>query len=317
VLGEPPSALHPVVWMGRYIGWGERHAPRARPLVMFLYGAALVSLGVVVVAGAAVGVNAALDQLARVLGLLTGTSTSGLGASFSMLPHALGLLVGAWLLKTTFAARALTVAAHGVQRALERGDLPEARRLLSWHLVSRDTSTLDEGLVAAATVESVAENFSDSFVAPLLFFALFGLPGAFAYRFANTADAMLGYRDARREYFGKFAARLDDVLNVAPAWLSALLLLAGAALTGVDARGRRARAGWAVMWRDHARTPSPNAGWPMSAMAGVLDVTLEKVGYYWLGDGAAPDPQTIARSLRVAAAAGVMWVALVSGWLLR
>jgi adenosylcobinamide-phosphate synthase len=311
LLGEPPTALHPVVWMGRYIGWGERHAPRAQPLGIFLYGAELITLGVVIVVGAAVGISVVLDLLPRVLGLQIGTSASGLGTTFSMLPRVLGLLVGAWLLKTTFAARTLTVAAHGVQRALERGDLPEARRLLSWHLVSRDTSTLDEGLVAAAAVESVAENFSDSLVAPLLFFALFGLPGAMAYRFANTADAMLGYRDAQREYLGKFAARLDDVLNLVPARLSALLLLAGAALSGLDAR-----AGWQVMWRDHARTPSPNAGWPMSAMAGVLGVTLEKVGFYRLGDGAAPDAHAIARGLRVAAAAGVLCIVLVSGKLI-
>jgi len=306
LFGEPPSVVHPVVWMGRYLGWGERHAPRARPLGMFLYGAALITLGVVVVVGAAVGITVVMELLSRVSGPLKDSTTSVPDATFSMLLRVVGPLAGAWLLKTTFAARALTGAARAVQRALGRGDLPEARQLLSWHLVSRDTSTLDEGLVAAAAVESVAENFSDSFVAPLLFFALFGLPGAFAYRFANTADAMLGYRDARREYFGKFAARLDDVLNLAPARLSALLLLAGAALTGADAGS-----GWQVMWRDHARTPSPNAGWPMSAMAGVLWVTLQKVGYYRLGDGAAPDANAIARSLHVAGAAGVIWIATI------
>jgi adenosylcobinamide-phosphate synthase len=285
LLGEPPHALHPVVWMGRYIGWGERHEPNARPAAEFLYGAALVTLGLLAVTAAAAGISAAL----------------------SLLPRALSLLVGAWLLKTTFAARALVLAARAVQSALARRDLPEARRLLSWHMVSRDTAELDEGLVAAGAVESVAENFGDSFVAPLLFFVVFGLPGAVAYRFANTADAMLGYHDARREYLGKFAARLDDLLNLLPARLSALLLLIGAALTGADARG-----GWLVMWRDHARTPSPNAGWPMSAMAGVLGVTLEKAGYYRLGDGAAPHSETIARSLRVVAAAGIVYVLLLS-----
>jgi adenosylcobinamide-phosphate synthase len=317
LFGEPTNALHPVVWMGRYIGWAERHAPagggpspsaaanaaprgaraegivlraavggagstapHARPVVVFLYGAALVTLGMFAVSAAAAGVTVALSPL----------------------PHALSLLAGAWLLKTTFAARALIRAARAVQSALERHDLPEARRLLSWHLVSRDTAALDEGLVAAAAVESVAENFSDSLVAPLLFFAWFGLPGAIAYRFANTADAMLGYRDARREYLGKFAARLDDLLNLVPARLSALQLLVGAALTGADAR-----AGWHVMWRDHVRTPSPNAGWPMSTMAGVLGVTLEKVGYYRLGDGAVPHAQTIGRSVRVATTAGIVY----------
>jgi adenosylcobinamide-phosphate synthase len=272
VLGEPPNAVHPVVWMGRWIGWGERHVPQAGRLTMFIYGAGVVVLGISAALLLALGVEAALREL----------------------PPAAGILVGAWLLKTTFALRALVVAARAVQGALAAGNLAEARRRLAWHLVSRDTSALDEGLVAAATVESVAENFGDGVVAPLLAFALFGVPGALAYRFANTADAMLGYHDARREYLGKFAARLDDALNFVPARLAAGLLLVGAGLSGMDAAQ-----GWRVMGREHGRTASPNAGWPMSAMAGALAVTLEKVGYYRLGDGAMPAPDTIARSLRV------------------
>jgi len=212
------------------------------------------------------------------------------------------LLAGEWLLKRTFAYRALVRGARDVQAALAANDLPEARRRLAWHLVSRDTTHLDAPLVAAATIESVAENFGDGIVAPLFYFALFGLPGALAYRFANTVDAMLGYHDARREYLGKFAARLDDVLNFIPARLPALLLPAAALLVRADAAQ-----GWRVLWRDHARTASPNAGWPMSAMAGVLAVRLEKVGDYILGDGnGALDAHTIARSLRVMSVASAI-----------
>ena len=238
LFGEPPSALHPVVWMGRYIGWGERHAPRARPLGMFLYGAALITLGVVVVVGAAVGITAIVDMLPRVMDLLTDSSTSVPDATFSMLLRVLGLLAGAWLLKTTFAARALTVAAHGVQRALERGDLPEARRRLSWHLVSRDTSTLDEGLVAAAAVESVAENFSDSFVAPLLFFALFGLPGRIRlpFRQHGRRDARLSRRAARIFWKVRSASR-----RRAEPGARAALGAAAAGGRGADRSGRAQR----------------------------------------------------------------------------
>jgi adenosylcobinamide-phosphate synthase len=293
VIGEPQNALHPVVWMGRWIGWGERHAPKARPVIVFLYGAGVVVLGMALVVLLALGVGAGVQ----------GLTAAATGAGLQWLPRVAWIVVSAWLLKSTFALRALVMAARSVQAALAAGDLAEARRRLSWHLVSRNTSTLDEGLVAAATVESVAENFGDGVVAPLLAYALFGVPGALAYRFANTADAMLGYHDARREYLGKFAARLDDMLNFVPARLAAGCLLLGAALTGADAAQ-----GWRVMWRDHGRTASPNAGWPMSAMAGALGVTLEKVGHYRLGDGAAPAAETIARSLRVMIVAAVGFV---------
>lgn len=283
--GEPPSALHPVVWMGRWIGWGERHAPTARPSVVFAYGAAVVLLGVLTVTLLAVALTVASNDIHPLL----------------------YIIVSAWLLKTSFAYRALVRAATEVGAALRAGNLAEARRLLSWHLVSRDTTTLDERLVAAATIESVAENFGDGIVAPLFYFALFGVPGALAYRFANTADAMLGYRDARREYLGKFAARLDDMFNWIPARLAALLLLLAAALTRADVAN-----GWRILRRDHARTASPNAGWPMSAMAGVLSATLEKVGYYQLGDGASTlDAETIARSVRVMSAAGLIYICLL------
>jgi len=147
-------------------------------------------------------------------------------------------------------------------------------------LVSRDPGRLDEPMLVAATVESVAENTSDSFVAPLFWFLIFGVPGAVAYRMVNTCDAMIGYR-GRYEYLGKFAARLDDVLNLIPARLTGLLMVAAAGVTGKNARGA-----WIIMLRDHRLTASPNAGWPMSATAGALGIRLEKTGYYQLGDPA-------------------------------
>jgi adenosylcobinamide-phosphate synthase len=115
-------------------------------------------------------------------------------------------------------------------------------------------------------------------VAPLLYFALFGVPGALAYRAINTLDAMIGYH-GHFEYLGRAAAKLDDLANLIPARLSALLIIAAAALSGAAA-GDAAR----IALRDHARTESPNAGWPMAAMAGALGVRLEKLGHYRLGE---------------------------------
>jgi adenosylcobinamide-phosphate synthase len=183
-------------------------------------------------------------------------------------------------LKLTISLRGLDRAAHEVQFALEADNLPEARRLLSWHLVSRDTSQLDESKVAAAAIESVAENASDGIVAPLFFFAVGGLPAAFAYRFINTADSMLGYHDEEREWLGKIPARLDDLLNFIPARLAGLFIVLSAPFCGVSA----AQA-WKIMERDSNQTASPNAGIPMSAMAGALGVELEKLDHYALGKG--------------------------------
>src|SRR5262249_42349128 len=149
--------------------------------------------------------------------------------------------------------------AFHVRDALDAGDLRGARAGLP-SLCSRDPSALSVAAVTAATIESVAENASDSVVAPLLFFGFFGLPGAAFYRAANTLDAMIGYRGPL-ERVGKVAARLDDCLNFVPARLTAFLLLAAGAGTGADvARG------FATLRRDAARTESPNAGRPMAAM---------------------------------------------------
>jgi adenosylcobinamide-phosphate synthase len=195
----------------------------------------------------------------------------------------------------TLSLRGLVVAGDEVEEALEHEDLAGARRLLTWNLVSRDTTALDEAQVAAATIESVAENISDGVVAPLFYYALGGLPAALAYRFVNTADAMLGYRDPAHEWLGKAPARLDDLANLLPARISAALIVLAAALVGENAT-----AAWRAWRRDAARTESPNAGHPMSATAGALEVELEKVGHYRLGaGGGAPSARDIGRATRM------------------
>jgi adenosylcobinamide-phosphate synthase len=245
-VGEPPGALHPVVGIGRLIGMLERRAPRS-PRAQLAYGAAIVAAS----AGAA-----------------WGGSWLALRCAPWLAPY---------LLKSAFAWRALRQAGLQVAACLERDDLASARQALR-ALVSRDTADLDAPLLAAAAIESLAENLSDSIVAPLLYDACGGMPVALAYRAVNTCDAMIGYR-GRYEYLGKAAARLDDLLNLIPARLSALLL--------VVAAGRRARVAWRAR-RSARTTPSPNAGWPMSAAAGALGVVLEKRGVYRLNDGARP-----------------------------
>lgn len=273
LVGDTPNRYHPVAWMGRAIGRAQGWAPRQGCLAPLAYGAAVALGGALAVGALGCGIER-----------LTGRLANGVG-----------LLLEAALLKSTVGLIGLERAALEIRDALSRGDLAEARRLTSWHLVSRDTTTLDEARVAAATIESVAENTSDGILGPLFYHALCGLPGALAYRFLNTCDSMLGYRDAEREWLGKVPARLDDLLNLLPARLTAGLLIAAARLCGEDA-GRAV----AIRRRDAHLTASPNAGHPMSAMAGALGVELEKIGHYRLGAGQRlPRADDITRAIRL------------------
>ena len=258
-LGEPPVRWHPVVWMGHYLGWaGWQLQRQARPdgadYRSFWLGA-LAWLG-----GAAMVIAAALaiEQLAL------------------RLPAVLaGLLLGL-ALKPLLAWRMLRTEVQAVEQALQQS-LAAGRERLSW-LVSRDVSALSEAGVRESAIESLAENLNDSVVAPLFWFALLGLPGAALYRFANTADAMWGYRGVYRgqrwEWAGKWAARVDDALSWLPARLTAALLLLAAGGRGLQLAG--------ALRSEAVKTPSPNSGWPMAAMALVLGVRLRKPLIYGL-----------------------------------
>lgn len=283
--GDPPNRLHPVAWMGKAIAAIDRRVPRNRPSVAFVCGAGL-TLG-----GAA---------LAAAVGLL-------IERELAYTPPVVLLLASGLVLKTTLSVRGLARAAQAVRAALEAGDLATAREQLRFHLVSRETSSLDATRVAAATVQSVAENASDAVIAPLVFYALAGLPGALAYRFLNTADSMLGYHGPKYEWFGKVAARLDDMANLVPARLTALLMIMASPMVG----GSPVQA-WRVWWRDASQTASPNAGHPMSVVAGALGIELEKIGVYRMGGGLADAcAADIGRATRlVAATTGLALLAL-------
>jgi len=273
-LGEPPNRWHPVAWVGQALAAGRRAFTGAERPTLLLGGALVVLTVVALAAGAVLLIERLLEPwpLAQ-------------------------LAVDACLLKAALSVRALFEAVLRVRAALARGDLVGARASLGADLVSRPTEHLSAELAGSAAVESLAENLTDSLIAPLVFFAVGGVAAAWAYRVVNTADAMIGYRDGELEYLGKAAARLDDALNWMPARLGALAIVAGAALAGASAAGA-----WRALRRDGGRTASPNAGLTMAAMAGALGVMLIKPGHYALGEGAAPDSAAIGQACRVAAA---------------
>ena len=270
--GEPPVALHPVVWMGRYLGrLGGWIAPRVVPGLVLSQRL-----------GPANWLRWAGGALAWCLGALGVAGLASLLQSWLLVaapawlvPLALGLL-----LKPLLAWRMLRQEVQAVEDALARS-LQDGRAQLA-RLVSREVAQLDATQVRESALESLAENLNDSLVAPVFWFLVLGLPGAALYRFANTADAMWGYPGERGgrdwHWAGQWAARADDALSWLPARLTALLLL----LWGPA--GRR----WAAVraLRAQARqTPSPNSGWPMAAVALLLDLRLAKPGVYVLNPG--------------------------------
>jgi adenosylcobinamide-phosphate synthase len=261
-LGEPPEALHPVVWYGKLIQKLEQAAP-INPFSQFLYGLFMLVLAAPLAALPATIVH----KIAR------GARQHGSVVS----GFTLYVLLEGMALKPFFSLSMLVQAGQTVRRYLEQGDLVSARQALR-ALVSRDCSQLTEELASAAAIESLAENLSDSVVAPLFYYLVFGLPGAAVYRLFNTFDSMIGYH-GRYEYLGKAAARGDDILNLIPSRLTALLILMSAPLFG----GNRGNA-WCIWRRDAHKTASPNAGHPMATAAGALGLQLEKVGQYTLGD---------------------------------
>ena len=272
LLREPPARLHPVVGIGRLLAALERlWRDDARA------GAAAWAVGAAAVTG-----------LAAALGCWTLT-----------LETPWRQMTAALLLWPAFSLRMLLEEVAAVEAALARG-LDEARTRLA-RLVSRDTGDLDAAGVRMAALETLSENLSDSVVAPLFYFVLFGLPGVWLYRYANTADAVWGYRSPRYRRWGWLAARADDALNWIPARLTALLLSPGRP---------------AALRREAGRTPSPNAGWPMGALALALGVRLEKRGAYVLNpSGRDPGPADLRRALvrvRRAAVAVYALAALLS-----
>ena len=286
LFGEPPARWHPVVWMGHYLGWtGGRIAPQAQVRLGTDYRRLVAgSVAWCVGAGMVTGIAIALQQAAE------------------HLPGWAAIVLTGAALKPLLAWRMLRREVLAVERALAES-LDAGREQLSY-LVSRDVTRLDESLVRESAIESLAENLNDSLVAPLFWFAVAGLPGAALYRFANTADAMWGYHGVRGgrvwEWAGKFAARAHDVLSWIPARISAGLL-ALAALRWPS--GLRAEA---------RRTPSPNSGWPMAAMALLLGVRLGKPDFYVLHrDGRNSQPGDMRRALRLGGRA-VVWCALLA-----
>lgn len=282
--GEPPARLHPVVWMGNYLNWAAAHIlpkpahdENGADYLLFLAGA---------------GVWIAAVALILIV-------FSSLQEAILQLPAVWAAVLLGLLLKPLFAWRMLRHEVQAVEAALQQS-LEAGRARLSM-LVSRDTTALTEAQVRESAIETLAENLNDSVIAPIFWFVLLGLPGAAVYRFANTADAMWGYKGVYRgrnwEWAGKWTARADDVLSWLPARITAGLLW----LASGPCSGFKVTSFWSRLRQEAAKTPSPNSGWPMAAMALILNIQLAKPDVYTLNpSGNAPNTPDTSISIKLA-----------------
>jgi adenosylcobinamide-phosphate synthase len=274
-VAEPPARVHPVVWTGRYLDEVSRVVPAA-------------PRGRAVRSGAAAWLGGAVAAV--VAGLAVERAAARIGGPGR--PALRGLAL--WPL---LSARMLLAEVQAVEAALGR-DTASGRAALA-RIVSRDTSGLSPDEVRGAAIESLAENLSDAVVAPLFWYVVAGLPGAALHRFANTADACWGYRTPRWLYAGRVAARADDALNLAPARVTAALLLG--------------RGDWRRLRTEARRTSSPNAGWPMAALAVRLDLRLPKRDHYLLNPtGADAGAGDVERALHLARRTAVVAIGVAA-----
>ncbi len=272
IFGEVPDRIHPTVWMGKVITLLKPRMRDVSPLDEKLNGALLALFVMTLFAVPAYFILLWTRQ--------------GLG----WLPY---IIVAAVMLKTTFAVKCMSQYTIPIAKAIEKSDVDKAKGLLHY-IVRRDPATLNERHVISAAVESIAESTTDSVTSPLFYFALFGVPGAFAYRAVNTLDSMVGYKDEAHVNIGWFSATLDTVANYVPTRITALLMVVAAMLL---------RENWTesyrIMKRDRRNIPSVNAGWTIAVMAGALGTQLEKPGFYKVGDGEGLSPLHIRRALRM------------------
>jgi len=262
LIGDPKTKYHPTAWIGKLIAvlvpFSRNNSPKKE-----LFGGILIVFTVVVI------VSTLLVALDFGISLLT----------IDIVSLVVSIVVGSILLKTTIAIRGMQKHALSVVDALEKDDLDSARNHLSM-IVKRNTKNLDKNHISSAVLESVSENTVDGVTGPLFYYAIFGLPGAFVYRAINTIDSMIGYKTSLFRNIGWFGANCDTILNYIPSRLTGLVMILSALILGYNWKES-----FYIMKRDGRKLESPNAGFPIAALAGALGTKLEKINYYAVGDG--------------------------------
>jgi adenosylcobinamide-phosphate synthase len=261
-VGDPRNKFHPTSWIGSLIAKLTPHAKNLSENFEKLGGIFIILISSVIVVSLLIFLNIGIKLI-----------------TVNNLYILISVIVGGILLKTTIAIKGMEKHALAVVTAIEQDNISSARDNLSM-IVKRNTKNLDKNHVFSGVLESISENTVDGIIGPLFFFAFFGLPGAFVYRVINTADSMIGYKTDIFKNVGWFGANCDKILNYIPSRLTGFTMILSAMILG-----HNWKKSYEIMMRDGRNTTSPNAGYPMAAIAGALEAKFEKIDHYSLGDG--------------------------------
>jgi adenosylcobinamide-phosphate synthase len=262
IFGDPKNRYHPTAWIGTFIAKLTTITKNQNSTFEKIGGTIMI-----------------ITISSVVVLLLSGLNFGISLISVDYISLILSVVIGALLLKTTIAIRGMEKHAISVLDSLESNDLDLARNYLSM-IVKRNTTKLDKNHVLSGVLESISENTVDGITGPMFYYAFFGLFGAFVYRIINTADSMVGYKNDIFKNLGWFTAKCDTILNYIPSRLTGLMMVISSAILQNNWRNS-----YKVMIRDGKKTESPNAGYPMAALAGALETKFEKINHYKLGDG--------------------------------
>ena len=272
VFGEVPDRIHPTLWMGKVTAYFKSKLKNENSRVEKINGVLLCLLLIVLFV---IPVYFMLFWVHEF---------------FGWLPY---IVASAIILQTTFAIKCMKQYTLPVADSVEKGDYDRARQLLPF-IVRRNPTELTKRHIISAAVETIAEGTTDGITSPFFYFALFGVPGAVAFRVVNTLDSMVGYKDLDHINIGWFSAKMDTIANYIPSRLTAILMMLSALLLRENWRKS-----WRILQRDRKNTASHNAGWTISTMAGALNIQLEKPGFYKIGDNNDLSPTHIIKALRI------------------
>jgi adenosylcobinamide-phosphate synthase len=284
VFGELPDKIHPTLWMGKVIAYFKPKIKSENSRAEKING---VLLSIFVIILFAVPAFLAIFLVREF---------------FGWIPY---IVVSAFLLSTTIAIKCMRQYTLPVADCLESDDYDKAKELLPF-IVRRDPTGLNKRNIISAAVETIAEGTTDGITSPFFYFALFGVPGAFAFRVINTLDSMVGYKDRDHVNIGWFSATMDTIANYIPARLTALSMVLAAFFLRANWKNS-----WRILRRDKKNTASRNAGWTLSAMAGALNIQLEKPGFYKIGDGNDLSPTHIKKALQIMLLTAILFSILI------
>ena len=285
IIGEVPNAIHPLRWMGNLLYFLDRHIKRGNPTVTKIKGFLCYLLVLLIFGG-----------LAFII--------------LALVRHYLGeivwIIVTAFLFKVVFAVFSFRRHCKPIQNDLRNGDTEAAAAKVQM-IVSRNTKGMDAEHIASSCTETISENYVDSVVSPVTYFGLLGMLGGIMFRCANLMDAMWGYRNEKYGDLGFFPAKFDDVLGYITSRISPVFIALGAFLMRMDWKAAipAARA-------EHTKTPSPNSGWPMTAFAAVLGISMEKKDVYVMGKGDLPTVDDIGRCYRLLELCSILYILIIT-----